>query len=175
MNAPTGRLSERLTLPQPYLLFLGDTTEASFAKTAFGLADWAADRCVGEFSAAGCTVTTGLPRLDPAAAKDIENYAVEQWNYLWTSEYGSPEVSAEDPTIKERDPMDVESASLSADGKTVFLKIPDLKPVMQQKIQMKLKGADGKDVSYSIFHTINKLGGAMGDAGTTAAAAGKKP
>jgi uncharacterized NAD-dependent epimerase/dehydratase family protein len=69
MNAPTGRLSERLTLPQPYLLFLGDTTEASFAKTAFGLADWAADRCVGEFSAAGCTVTTGLPRLDPAAAK----------------------------------------------------------------------------------------------------------
>lgn len=69
MNAPTGRLSERLTLPQPYLLFLGDTTEASFAKTAFGLADWAADRCVGEFSAAGCTVTTGLPRLDPAAAR----------------------------------------------------------------------------------------------------------
>ena len=69
MNAPTGRLSDRLTLPQPYLLFLGDTTEASFAKTAFGLADWAADRCVGEFSAAGCTVTTGLPRLDPAAAK----------------------------------------------------------------------------------------------------------
>jgi len=69
MNAPTGRLSDRLTLPQPYLLFLGDTTEASFAKTAFGLADWAADRCVGEFSAAGCTVTTGLPRLDPAAAR----------------------------------------------------------------------------------------------------------
>ncbi|OHD04291.1 MAG: EBNA-1 nuclear protein [Sphingopyxis sp. RIFCSPHIGHO2_01_FULL_65_24] len=69
MNAPTGRLSDRLTLPQPYLLFLGDTREASFAKTAFGLADWAADRCVGEFSAAGCTVTTGLPRLDPAAAK----------------------------------------------------------------------------------------------------------
>lgn len=69
MNAPTGRLSERLTLPQPYLLFLGDTTEASFAKTAFGLADWAADRCVGEFSAVGCTVTTGLPRLDPAAAR----------------------------------------------------------------------------------------------------------
>ena len=37
-----------LSLPQPYLLFLGDTTEAGYAKTAFGLADWAADRCVGE-------------------------------------------------------------------------------------------------------------------------------
>jgi hypothetical protein len=108
--------------------------------------------------------------LDKAAAKDIENYAVEQWNYLWTSEYGSPEVSAEDPTVKERDPMDVESASISEDGKTIFLKIPDLKPVMQQKIQMKLKGADGKDVNYSIFHTINKLGA---PSGTATAAAGK--
>ncbi|MDQ3440617.1 MAG: PA14 domain-containing protein, partial [Planctomycetota bacterium] len=106
--------------------------------------------------------------LDKDAAKDIENYAVEQWNYLWTSEYGSPEVSAEDPTIKERDPMEVELATLSADGKTIFLKIPDLKPVMQQKIQMKLKGADGKDVNYSIFHTINKLGAPSG--GATAAA-----
>ena len=56
------------TLPQPYLLFLGDTSEAGYAKTAFGLADWAGDRCVGEWSIAGCTVTTGLPRLSPADA-----------------------------------------------------------------------------------------------------------
>ena len=28
-------------LPQPYLLFLGDTTEPGYAKTAFGLRDWA--------------------------------------------------------------------------------------------------------------------------------------
>jgi uncharacterized NAD-dependent epimerase/dehydratase family protein len=58
-------------LPQPYLLFLGNTAEAGFAKTAFGLADWAADRCVGEFSAAGCTVTTGLPYMTPVQAKGL--------------------------------------------------------------------------------------------------------
>lgn len=58
-----------LSLPQPYLLFLGDTTEAGYAKTAFGLADWAADRCVGEWGIGGCTVTTGLPRLSPAEAR----------------------------------------------------------------------------------------------------------
>lgn len=56
-----------LALPQPYLLFLGDTTEAGFAKTAFGLRDWAGDKCVGEF-ACGATVTTQLPRLTPAQA-----------------------------------------------------------------------------------------------------------
>ncbi|WOF42010.1 DUF1611 domain-containing protein [Sphingopyxis indica] len=68
MNAPIGSLADAMVLPQPYLLFLGDTTEPSFAKTAFGLADWAADRCVGEMGVAGCTVTTGLPRLTPAEA-----------------------------------------------------------------------------------------------------------
>ena len=34
-------------LPSPYLLFLGDTTDPGFAKTAFGLRDWAGERCVG--------------------------------------------------------------------------------------------------------------------------------
>lgn len=119
-------------------------------------------------AADGVQITFTNP-IDKSAAKDKENYAVEQWNYLWTSEYGSPEVSAEDPSVKERDPMEVESASVSEDGKTIFLKIPDLKPVMQQKIQMKLKGADGKDVNYSIFHTINKLGAPSNGAATAAA------
>ena len=56
-------------LPHPYLLFLGDTTEPGYAKTAFGLRDWAPDRCVGEWSCAGATVTTGLPRLTPKEAR----------------------------------------------------------------------------------------------------------
>jgi uncharacterized NAD-dependent epimerase/dehydratase family protein len=57
-----------LVLPQPYLLFLGDITSAPHAKTAFGLRDWAGERCVGEYALPGSTVTTGLPRLTPALA-----------------------------------------------------------------------------------------------------------
>jgi uncharacterized NAD-dependent epimerase/dehydratase family protein len=56
-------------LPSPYLLFLGDATEPGYAKTAFGLRDWAPERCVGEWSCAGATVTTGLPRLNPREAR----------------------------------------------------------------------------------------------------------
>jgi uncharacterized NAD-dependent epimerase/dehydratase family protein len=56
-------------LPQPYLLFLGDTTDPGYAKTAFGLRDWAGDRCVGELALPGATVTTGLPKLSPAEAR----------------------------------------------------------------------------------------------------------
>jgi uncharacterized NAD-dependent epimerase/dehydratase family protein len=70
MNAPLPRVSEGLVLPQPYLLFLGDTTEASFAKTAFGLAYWAREQCVGEMALPGSTVSTGLARMTPAEARD---------------------------------------------------------------------------------------------------------
>jgi uncharacterized NAD-dependent epimerase/dehydratase family protein len=57
-----------LKLPAPYLLFLGDITEAGFAKTAFGLRDWARELCIGEFASPGGTVTAGLPRLSPREA-----------------------------------------------------------------------------------------------------------
>ena len=57
--------SSVLQLPYPYLLFLGDATEAAYAKTAFGLRDWAPERCIGEWGCDTATVTTGLPRLSP--------------------------------------------------------------------------------------------------------------
>ena len=59
-----------LSLPQPYLLFLGDTTEPGFAKTAFGLRDWAPDLCVGEYALPTATVSAGLPKLSPVEAVD---------------------------------------------------------------------------------------------------------
>jgi uncharacterized NAD-dependent epimerase/dehydratase family protein len=57
-----------VALPAPYLLFLGDVTEAGFAKTAFGLRDWARELCVGEFASPGGTVSAGLPKLSPREA-----------------------------------------------------------------------------------------------------------
>ncbi len=55
-------------IPRPYLLFLGEEISTPYAKTAFGLRDWAPDLCVGEFALPGATVTTGLPKLTPALA-----------------------------------------------------------------------------------------------------------
>jgi uncharacterized NAD-dependent epimerase/dehydratase family protein len=56
-------------LPAPYLLFLGDVQHAAYAKTAFGLRDWAADKCVGEYALPAAAVSTGLPRMTPAEAR----------------------------------------------------------------------------------------------------------
>jgi uncharacterized NAD-dependent epimerase/dehydratase family protein len=57
-----------LSLPKPYLLFLGDITEPGFAKTAFGLRDWAGELCIGEFACAEATVSTGLRWMAPKEA-----------------------------------------------------------------------------------------------------------
>jgi uncharacterized NAD-dependent epimerase/dehydratase family protein len=58
----------RFVLPQPYLLFLGDVVEPAYAKTAFGLRDWAGERCIGEYALPGARVSLGLTSLDPKAA-----------------------------------------------------------------------------------------------------------
>ncbi|MET0309973.1 MAG: DUF1611 domain-containing protein [Sphingomonas sp.] len=67
MNAPTGRL-RAVQIPSPYLLFLGDITEDGYAKTAFGLRDWAPEKCLGELALPTARVTAGLPALRPAEA-----------------------------------------------------------------------------------------------------------
>ena len=64
-----GSASLVVALPAPYLLFLGDTTEAGYAKTAFGLRDWARDLCIGEFALPEATVSAGLPKLRPHEAQ----------------------------------------------------------------------------------------------------------
>jgi uncharacterized NAD-dependent epimerase/dehydratase family protein len=59
-----------VSLPHPFLLFLGDVRDTAHAKTAFGLRDWVPQRCLGECALSGVTVTTGLPRLTPREARE---------------------------------------------------------------------------------------------------------
>lgn len=58
-----------LELPQPYLLFIADVDDPSYAKTALGLRDWVPEQCVGEWALPGNALRLGLPVLDPAAAQ----------------------------------------------------------------------------------------------------------
>lgn len=56
-------------LPSPYLLFLGDTVEPGFAKTAFGLCAWVPSMCVGQYGLPAARIDLGLPTLSPAQAR----------------------------------------------------------------------------------------------------------
>ncbi len=104
--------------------------------------------------------------LDAASAVDDQNYAVDQWNYQWTGAYGSKLYSTRDPSrvVGQKaqgtfggDEVAVKSVSLSADKKVVLIKTAEVKPVMQSRIRLNLKSADGTPIQHTIYHTINRV------------------
>lgn len=114
--------------------------------------------------------------LDRELAEDIESWSVEVWNYVWGPQYGSPEVSAlhPDPEIeskaletemhdyKKHDALKVHGARLSADGRTVFLAIEGIAPVMQMNVRGDLETASGELLSVDLYNTIHWLGEGSG-------------
>lgn len=100
----------------------------------------------------GIELTFSHP-LDPETAKDVDSYAVEQWNYKWTKDYGSPEFKLSDRT-KGRDTIKISGVTLSNDARTVRLMIADLKPSMQVRIQCTLDAADGSEIKRELFGSI---------------------
>lgn len=54
---------ETETIAAPYLLFLGDAPDDLAAKTAFGIAEWRREKCVGQLRMPGCKTDLGLPEL----------------------------------------------------------------------------------------------------------------
>ncbi|MDB5354724.1 MAG: Cytochrome c [Phycisphaerales bacterium] len=95
--------------------------------------------------------------LDSQAATDEQNWGIEQWNYQWTSQYGSKEYKTTDVKSTGHDEVEVKAAKLSADGKTVTLQTPPLSPVMQMAITMHIKATDGSAVEWEIDNTVNKI------------------
>ena len=105
----------------------------------------------------GAIELTFTQPLDPAYANDSENFSIKRWNYRRAEDYGSPEFSVADPTKQQRDDVELKSAELSADGKTITLEVPDLKPVMGESITFDLKAKDGTPLKQTIQHTINVI------------------
>lgn len=95
--------------------------------------------------------------LDPASAADTQNFSGKRWNYKRSESYGSPEFSVSDPAKRGRDPLSITGTRLSRDGRTLFVAIDDLKPVMQQTLKFNLKAADGTPVAQEIQHTIHEI------------------
>lgn len=95
--------------------------------------------------------------VDRASAADPDNWGAQQWNYLWSPAYGSPEFSVADPKKKGRDPVTITGIKVSEDGRTVTLEIPDLRPVMQMRVQAKFKSADGAPIHFELHNTINRI------------------
>ena len=95
--------------------------------------------------------------VDPQTAGDVENYSLQISGYRWTSAYGSAEYKVSDPETKGRDDLTIKSVQVSADKKSVFLEVADLKPVDQFRIKMNIKSAEGQPVPAELAGTINGI------------------
>jgi glucose/arabinose dehydrogenase len=95
--------------------------------------------------------------LDEASATDTANWNVEEWNYKWTSDYGSPEFKVSAPEAKGHDRLEVKSVKLSSNRKTAHLEIPEIQPVMQMKIVANIKSQDGAALKHEVWNSIWKL------------------
>jgi hypothetical protein len=104
----------------------------------------------------GLTLTFTQP-LDKETAQDTGSYGVEQWNYRYAAQYGSMDWSVANPNKEGHDTLEVRSAKLLADGQTVFLEIPNLKPVMQLQVQYNLNAKEGASLRGKVYATINRV------------------
>ncbi len=67
-----------IELKPPYLIFVGDAVENSYAKTGLGMVEWRRDLCKGQLSLPEGTVDLGLPAmtLEQASAAGIESLII---------------------------------------------------------------------------------------------------
>lgn len=57
-------------LRAPYLILIGDTRDAAYAKTGQGLVDWRPERVAGQLRFSGCRVDLGVPDMTIAEAAE---------------------------------------------------------------------------------------------------------
>jgi len=96
-------------------------------------------------------------KLDPKTANDPVRYKLKQWNYKWAANYGSKQYSLKNPGKTGQDDVPVRSVEMAADGRMVFLRIPNLQPVNQMKMNLNLEATDGALFKELVYLTINKV------------------
>ncbi|MFC9339255.1 ricin-type beta-trefoil lectin domain protein [Streptomyces sp. NPDC057020] len=93
--------------------------------------------------------------LSTETASDLaKRYKIKQWRYVPTADYGGPKVDEET--------LAAQSATLSADGRTVTLAIPGLKAdrVVHVRSPRPFSSADGQPLwSTEAWYTLNQMPG----------------
>ncbi|MEI8088044.1 MAG: DUF6797 domain-containing protein [Opitutaceae bacterium] len=89
--------------------------------------------------------------LDPARAKDPASYSIQTWDYQRTYKYGSPQYKADG--TPGQDAWPASAAYLSEDGRSVFVAVPGMKPVMQLRVGWSLATPAGVTFAENAYTT----------------------
>jgi azurin len=100
----------------------------------------------------GVLVTFTRP-IDRTVAEDVGNQFAQDWNYRYSAAYGSPEFSPHHSGTPGHDPVAIRSATVLEDGKSLFLEMPDIQPVNQ--LHLHLRVDRGRPID--LFGTVHKL------------------
>ena len=93
--------------------------------------------------------------LDPVRARDPASYSIQTWSYQRTYKYGSPQYKADGTPGQDAWPSS--AAYLSADGRSVFVAVPGMKPVMQLRVGWSLVTALGAAFAQNAYTTPYEL------------------
>ncbi|MGP2438823.1 family 16 glycoside hydrolase [Streptomyces sp. JW3] len=109
----------------------------------------------------GFDLTYTQPLSAQTAAELTARYEAEQWRYTPTADYGGPKIAEERLAVR--------SATLSADGRTVRLRLDGLKPdrVVHLRSPRPFASASGETLwSTEAWYTLNELPGKQPPAAT---------
>jgi hypothetical protein len=97
--------------------------------------------------------------LNVDSAADPGNYAVHQWNYRRTANYGSDDYRVSNSRRVGRDRRRIRAAHVADDRRSVTLEIPELTPSMQLELRYRLQSEEGTPLDHRLQQTIHTLGG----------------
>ncbi len=109
----------------------------------------------------GILLTFAEP-IDAEIASDVSRHFAQCWNYRYSGAYGSPEYSPSHPGVAGHDPLEITSAHVLPDGRSLFLEIPDLQPVSQLHLRLHVNGDETISTNpsgdgHDLFLTVHKL------------------
>jgi hypothetical protein len=100
----------------------------------------------------GVLITFSRP-VDRAVASDPKSHFAQAWNYRYGPAYGSPDLARRHPGLPGHEALAIRSATVLEDGRTLFLELPDLQPVNQLQLHLRVDSAPAHD----LFLTVHKL------------------
>ncbi len=100
----------------------------------------------------GVLLTFSRP-LEPETAAQAGSHFAQVWNYRYSAGYGSAELSPRHPGQPGHDPLPIRSAHVLADGRSLFLEMPDIQPVDQLHLHVRPNAGPAVD----LFATVHRL------------------
>jgi len=91
--------------------------------------------------------------VDKDVAANVKNHFAQAWNYRYSAGYGSPEFSPRHPGTPGHDPVTIAAAHVLKDGKSLFLEMPEIQPVNQLHLRLRVDSGPAQD----LFLTVHKL------------------